>query len=286
VAAGAVAFGVQVFWRDAAPVTFRESPVIPSRPEFFDSFLDADALLDAEKDVPADKIENRIRAVVVPHHLLAAKLIAHTLRMASGRPIRRVVIIGPNHDDLGGAALITADATWSTPYGDVRSDPEGVTSVIASTGAVRDAAVFVTEHSIGAIVPFVKKIFPEATIIPLVAASKAHRPEAESLAAWISGQSEDTLIVFSTDFSHYLTEPVARLRDAETLAAMENGDIDTILSWRSQHLDAPAVLATALLSSQKNGWNTSILDHANANDFLQVKAASITTYFTILMRGG
>ncbi len=265
------------------PIAGREMHVIPSRPEFYDPEINIKALQKAEIEIPPEAVRSGIRAVVVPHHLLAASLIARTLRTASGRPIDEVVIIGPNHADAGGAALITADAAWTTPGGTVETSPEAVASLVAATGASRNAAAFDAEHSVGAIVPFVEAIFPEARIVPVMAASSARRSEAEALAAWIAARGEGTLVVFSIDFSHYLPEPEALRRDAETRAAIERGDVERLLGYSSEHLDAPAVMAAALLSAREAVWAVRIEDHATANDFLEIKASSITTYFTLLI---
>lgn len=261
----------------ALPEAAPPAAVIPTRPEFYDAAYTEPAWRQVSEEP-----RSGIRAMVVPHHLLAARLIARPLRSVSDRHISTVVIIGPNHDDLGGVPVITAEAEWEVPGGRVGTDPEAVAGLVAATGARRDAKVFLAEHSVGAVVPFVARAFPQARLVPVIVASTAVRSDAETLAAWIAGLGEETLVVFSIDFSHYLTEPDALRRDAETRAAILRGDVDTVLTYDSAHLDAAPVLATALLAARRLGWRTEFLDHATANDFLEIKSGSISTYFSML----
>ncbi|MGH2727409.1 MAG: AmmeMemoRadiSam system protein B, partial [Actinomycetota bacterium] len=71
-----------------------------------------------------------IRGMIVPHHWLAADLIAGAFRnLAAGSVARRVILIGPNHIGAGGAAYTTSRLPWQTPFGVVRPDIDAIEQI-------------------------------------------------------------------------------------------------------------------------------------------------------------
>lgn len=256
---------------------------VPTRPEFFDARTFAAALEHAERSVPEAAVRGDVAAFVAPHHLLAAPLIAELFRTASGRAADTVYLVGPNHRDLGAERLATARLRWETMFGEVATADDRVAELAAGLGIGEFAVPYEAEHSVGALVPFVDHYFPGAKIVPVVVSSTATRQDVERLAVWLAAQVSDrSLMVFSIDFSHYLREEEAALRDAETRAYIERRDIAAILPLTSDHLDSPGSLAAALLLAEAEGFGTSISNHANANDFLANDTEATTSYFGVL----
>ncbi|MGH8507490.1 MAG: AmmeMemoRadiSam system protein B [Gammaproteobacteria bacterium] len=140
--------------------------------------------------------------------------------------IRRVVLLGPGHRvHVPGLALPSAQG-FATPLGEVALD----------SGAIRKLAVFPQvsvmdrahslEHSLEVQIPFLQMVLEQFTIVPLVVGGAA--PEDVSAVIEALWEGAETLIVVSSDLSHYHDYETAREIDRATAAAIVKGT--TLLS--------------------------------------------------------
>lgn len=231
------------------------------------------------KDVEAQK---DVRAIIVPHHLLASEYIAGMIKRSVGRPIDNVIIIGPNHWNAGEGVLSSAHAVWETPFGQVQTDEKLVLDFLQSFKLQVNTEVFAKEHSVGAIVPFVKYYIPDAKIVPIVISSYATHRDAEELVEWITQELDDkTLIIVSTDFSHYLSKEVAKKNDIYTKSLIDNQDTKRIALLNNDFDDSPVSLSAIVLLARELGWGTEYLYHGNSFNFMTQKPIETTSYFGI-----
>ncbi|MFH1046689.1 MAG: AmmeMemoRadiSam system protein B [Patescibacteria group bacterium] len=251
--------------------------LIASRPEFFPR-NDFSAAIAAVDDV--DTATN-IRAVLVPHHLPASSLIADALQRAAGRDISTVVIIGPNHEELG-PSVLTTSAAWETPFGRVEADSALISGLADNLLASSNAEGFRAEHSIGAIVPFVRHYVPTARILPLILRYDTG-DEIDALAAWLHANlPAETLIVYSVDFSHYLSENQADRNDEHTKRLLLDNRRAELLHLNSDFIDSPAAVALALRLAELDDSVLTIQQHANSNRFIAQPSSSTTGFFEII----
>jgi MEMO1 family protein len=215
---------------------------------------------------------------------LASSLVADALTRASGDGYTRVVIVGPNHDDRGPDVLSSSAVEYDTPAGVVLPDEEIINYFRTTFFCHADAEVFVNEHSVGAIVPFVAEAFPHAKIIPIIISSRVNDSNAKKLADWLAELPLDTLVIFSVDFSHYKTQGEADVFDKETAAALARRDASKIEGWGNEHIDSPFTIATMIYFADKIGANINVVANKNANDFLPQKVSSTTSYFEIVVK--
>jgi AmmeMemoRadiSam system protein B/AmmeMemoRadiSam system protein A len=189
---------------------------------------DVDALLAAaartQADAPAPK------AIIAPHagYVYSGSVAAAAyarLRKASAT-IRRVVLLGPVHRvPVRGLALPAADA-FETPLGRVAIDPAAVSAIRHLPQVTQSAAVHEQEHSLEVHLPFLQRLLSDFAIVPL-AVGDATREEVAGVLDILWGGPE-TLIVVSSDLSHYLPYEAARRLDTETAAKIVDlrSDID------------------------------------------------------------
>jgi len=172
--------------------------------------------------VPGD--EPPAPAYVVPHAgyrysgPTAARVYAR-LRAHAGT-VRRVLLIGPaHHVPLRGAAVPTV-ACWGTPLGDVRIDLAGARALAAAGHAVADDAPLAPEHSLEVQLPFLQRCLPATVpVLPVVIGQSTVESTVALLVAAGAGDS-GTVLLCSTDLSHYLTHQAALATDRDTLAAV------------------------------------------------------------------
>jgi AmmeMemoRadiSam system protein B len=171
-------------------------------------------------EVPAG--EPLAPAYVVPHAgyrysgSTAAHVYARLLVHAAG--IDRVVLFGPAHKvPLQGCAVPSTDR-WLTPLGEVVIDP--ITRGLAADGhASADDTPHAPEHSLEVQLPFLQRVVPRATVVPVVVGQSTWDDVVLTVAA-VAAEPR-TVTLCSTDLSHYLPDEEARRQDARTAAAIE-----------------------------------------------------------------
>src|SRR2546428_5005647 len=169
------------------------------------------------------------KALIAPHagYVYSGRVAAEafaTLR-ASAQSIARVVLIGPAHFvAVRGIAAPTADA-FETPLGCVPVDRHPLSAIADLPFVIATDAPPAPAHSLEVALPFLQALLPNFAVVPLVIGDAGPRDVAEVLRRLWGGP--ETLIVVSSDLSHYHDYDTARRLDAATAAAIERGD------WRS-----------------------------------------------------
>ena len=140
----------------------------------------------------------------------------------SAHIIRRVVMIGPAHYEyVRGIAAPTVDA-FETPLGRVLVDAEACGEMGGLEILTRDDAPHVPEHALEVELPFLQTVLSSFRVVPLVVGDTAPEDVARLLCQLWGGP--ETLIVVSSDLSHYHSYEIARRLDRATAAAIERGD--------------------------------------------------------------
>jgi len=163
------------------------------------------------------------KAVIVPHAgyiysgAVAAQAYARLLPAAAA--IRRVVLIGPSHRvAFHGVATCSAEC-FETPLGRVRVDRDAVAAALALPGVHTLDAAHSREHSLEVQLPFLQRVLKSFAVVPLVAGQASGDDVARVLESSWGGP--ETLIVVSSDLSHYLPYGEARRMDGRTAAAID-----------------------------------------------------------------
>jgi len=248
---------------------------------FFDDQAFAQALSRAEVADPTPM--PGARAVIVPHHWLAGHLILGSLRdLAASGDYRRIILIGPNHVNAGGGAVITSDLPWQTPFGLVEPDSEAISRLTSNGVALSEPSVLTYEHAVAGIVPAVAYFLPGARVVPLVLRSDLTSADVETLAAALAPLLDgETALIAAVDFSHYLPAQQARQRDRETLEALQSLDSSRILSFSNEHLDSPASIATLMETMRLLGATEfEPRENINSSDLGGPALGPVTSYIT------
>src|SRR5262249_3348937 len=144
-----------------------------------------------------------------------------TLR-ASAQSIARVVLIDPAHFvAVRGIAAPTVDA-FETPLGCLPVDRDALSTIADLPFVIAADAPHAPEHSLEVELPFLQALLPNFAVVPLVIGDAAPQDVAEVLRRLWGGP--ETLIVVSSDLSHYHDYETARRLDAATAAAIERGE--------------------------------------------------------------
>jgi len=229
-------------------VEAREDIVIhsanPNNKEFYDEAYNDKSI---EKTIfPSEKVFGG----VVPHHLFVKWDIARYFHGLKNENYKTVVIIAPNHFDLGNENIITSEATWVTPYGEILP-ASGVIKKITSDNVVKvSEAPFEKEHSIAGLVSFVKKSFPEARFVPILLKGNTSEEQMQLFIEELQDtiDIENTLVLASVDFSHYQKVAVADFHDDITQSLISSFDTNRVLQTE---VDSPQSLFVLLRYLEK-----------------------------------
>jgi MEMO1 family protein len=168
------------------------------------------------------------KALIAPHAgyvysgSVAAQAFA-TLREGA-QSVKRVVLIGPAHFvPVRGIAAPTVDA-FETPLGRVPVDRHALSDI--ADLVIEADAPHAPEHSLEVELPFLQMLLPSFAVVPLVIGDARAQDVAEVLRRLWGGP--ETLIVISSDLSHYHDYDTARCLDAATAAAIERGDWESL----------------------------------------------------------
>ena len=162
------------------------------------------------------------KALILPHagyvYSGAAAAAACKLLQPLRTRIRRVALFGPAHRVyLDGMSVPSADA-FRTPLGDVALDSKVITALATMPGVCVSELAHRDEHSLEVQLPFLQTVLQEFQLVPVVAGRAASTEVAAVIDAVWGGP--ETLIVVSSDLSHYLDYETARQVDAATCAAI------------------------------------------------------------------
>ncbi len=148
-----------------------------------------------------------------------------------GGRITRVLLLGPAHRyGFRGIAYPSADAL-ETPLGAVPVDQESIAAIRDLPDVQRIDRAFDGEHSLEVHLPFIQRLFPEASVVPLVVGHvDPTRVDAVLQRLW---GGPETLIVISSDLSHFHDHATAHRLDLETSQAIEAADIGRLSGDRA-----------------------------------------------------
>lgn len=254
------------------PVSYRNTYTSPQ--QFMEGIYAADHAITAPQGY-------RISALIIPHHLTATASIASGLRMLQHQSFSKILLLSPDHFSQCPTLLCTGDNVYQTFFGDVRADTGTVMQLQSSPLVSLSPSLFIREHGIFAVVPYIAHYFPGVPVTPLVFSQRVpwKTEQQELLAAVGKAVDSGTLLIVSSDFSHYLTLPQAQKMDEATAEVLFSGDLDGIADLKNaDQSDCPNCLLTlAALAKQRGFYNPSVVMHTNSAELLNDPSATDTT---------
>ena len=166
------------------------------------------------------------KALIVPHAgyrysgIMAAQGYA-TLLPRSHR-IRRAVLLGPNHTAPLRGFAVSSHAGYATPLGVVPVDVETRDALLREGRVQLSDELHAGEHCLEVQLPFLQRLFTDIAVLPILIGQVAPEETASLIAHLWS--DEETVILISSDLSHFLSYDEACALDAEAVAAIERLD--------------------------------------------------------------
>lgn len=204
------------------------------------------------------------KAIIAPHagYIYSGPIAASVyaaLRPARER-VTRVVLLGPTHRVAVRGLALPDTESFATPLGTVDIDRDAVAELKRLPQIVVSGAAHALEHSLEVHLPFLQKVLARFSLVPLAVGQARAEQVAEVLEILWGGP--ETLLVVSSDLSHYLPYAEAQTTD--------RGTCESILKLSTSithHQACGATPVTGLtLAAQRRGLKPALLDLRNSGD--------------------
>ena len=277
-----------------APATAAETPVAPAtavkvrEPAVAGLFYPKDPVelsrliddcLSGARTTPFD---GELKALICPHagYRYSGPVAGSGFRLLAGREFDTVVVMGPSHYASLRAASVTDAAVFRTPLGAVPVSAKAAVLAQSRPFALeprcdvqrpdwwaessRTAPVTDTadtwEHSVEVEIPFLQKTLGNFQLLPVVMGDVDPASAASVLGKIVD---DHTLIVASSDLSHYYSYGKAQELDERCVKAICDLDIDTM---ETQEACGRIPILTLMHLARERGWKACLLDRRNSGD--------------------
>ena len=233
----------------------------------------------------APRLEPEPSILIAPHagYVYSGGVAAHSFKQAQGRDYARVIILGFNHSASYGfdGAAIWAEGAWRTPLGDVPIDADFAQHLLStSTIFSADRSIHLDEHSLEVEVPFIQRVLPGVPIVPISIGRPTlenARAIADALTIGLADHPK-SLVVVSTDLSHYPRYRDANRVDASSLQAVMSLDTLALEAWDEEAMSKRTpnlhttmcgkgpVLVAMMLAVNLGAQQVTLIKYANSGD--------------------
>ena len=238
------------------------------------------------KEVEASHGSTSVSVLIVPHHLAADSFIDAAFQTVSEKidagAVNRVILLSPNHFEVGRDWIIGANRNWETPSGTLDADVRALQKLRGSI-FVGDT-ILDREHGVRNIFPFIKKYFPNAAVAPLALRDGIPNEDVRTFTERLDLLSDThTLLVVSADFSHYLDWNFSQFHDDEAIEVLSRNDLPRV---DTLDVDCSGCLRVAMqYASLRNASNFRLLSRSSSlsmlgSNIVGSETSHITGYFS------
>jgi MEMO1 family protein len=222
--------------------------------------------------------QHKIYGIVSPHagYIYSGAVAANGFYKISSAGFRNVIMAGPNHYGVGSWVAAMKDGTWETPLGDVQVNSQMAEEIGKRSSTLNfDNYAHSRDHSLEVQLPFLQYIKQEFRIVPIVLVSQ-NRDIALDLGNAISqtitemNTFDSTLLLASSDFTHYEPNSEAHRKDGElikTILALDVNRFYTILERLNISACGYGAIATMMVAAKNLGATRGeLLKYATSGD--------------------
>jgi hypothetical protein len=230
--------------------------------------------LDTFLETPQQSEKIQALACLVPH--AGYKYSGHVAGAVFSRieiPAR-IILVGPRHHPRGAAFAILSEGGWQTPLGLAPIDRPLAEQLARACPLLReDSVAHSAEHSLEVQLPFLQRLVPSSTFVPIVIGSVQYE-ELQALgnafATVIRAEPEPILIIASSDMNHYESDAVTRVKDRKALdrilALDSRGLYDTVRNEQISMCGYGAAVAMLTAVRQLGAMHAELVRYATSGE--------------------
>ena len=222
--------------------------------------------------------KKEIVAGITSHHFLAKDLIANFFSGINQNNIKTIYIVGPDHFNrlpIKGKNIFiaTTNTNWQTPYGVQLADKDKIQKILNFPKVSSNYQIFTNEHSIYILIPFIKKVFHQAKIVPIIVRNNLDYKYFYNFGTNLS--SKNSLLIISSDFSHYSTLEQCRQNDTQSISLLSNQNFDQVNKVKCDCTQCISLLY-GFLSNMDTDFE--LIENKNSTDYGEKNLENITSY--------
>lgn len=217
----------------------------------------------------------RVVGLISPHagYPCSALTAAYGYRLLQRFAFKRAVVIAPSHSDyFSGIAVYDGDG-YATPLGVVAVDRQLCDKIVAECSLARAGDIgHRTEHALEVQLPFLQVLYPDGIeLVPLTVGMASAR-ELQAFAGRLGELifPEDTVVIASSDLSHYYPQALAHQKDRRLIELLENYDLPALAKgYDDQSLEACGLGPILILMNYARRFTAAecrILDYRTSGD--------------------
>jgi len=181
------------------------------------------------------EVGGKLRILIAPHAGLnySGNTAAWGFKQLEEKKYSRVIILGASHSTRFDHVAVYDKGTWETPLGDVAIDEDYAGSLIDNVNFIADTKNHKEEHSLEMELIFLQKVLDDFTIVPILVSNPTDELVSVLAQKIAYNFDENTLLVVSSDLSHYPDYETAKLVDrkvVEAVVANNLGDYEKTVS--------------------------------------------------------
>ena len=183
----------------------------------------------------------RVDAIIAPHAglMFSGPIAAWAYKAAARERYDVAMLVGPSHFVYFDGIALYPEGAFATPFGPIAIDAAAARDVARADIVKPLPSAHSREHSIEMHLPFLRRLMPDLPIVPMLMGVQNRRTiEGLGHALAAAASSRRTLLVASTDLSHYYDAGTAARLDAAVLDAVEAFDVDRLLARFESFADA------------------------------------------------
>jgi AmmeMemoRadiSam system protein B len=221
--------------------------------------------LDSFLKKPGKQGLGKIRALVAPHagYAYSGQVAAYAYKQITGVKYSGVIVLAPSHHVSFGGMALTDKTHYRTPLGDIAVSEEARMMEKGSKLVKNIFGVDEEEHSLEIQLPFLQRVLDAFELIPFTIGRMSMSEIDDAAGLIIKHLDEETLIVASTDLSHYYPYNEAVSMDNECVKAVTGLDVSAAQSCEMCGI-IPVLITMSI--AKKLGWKTRFLNYANSGD--------------------
>jgi AmmeMemoRadiSam system protein B/AmmeMemoRadiSam system protein A len=229
-----------------------------------------------------------LKALILPHagYVYSGQTAAYAALAMEGKTYKKIVLMGPDHRVGFQGASVTACSSWDTPLGNVPIHPDSGRLLALKTGRFKTISQSDREeHSLEVIVPFLQVLTPGFQLVPVVLGKNDAEGFAGDLRKVIDMKdAADTLLVVSSDLSHYLPQDRAIAKDGKTVGCILNLDENTLSEAENAACGITPILVLIHMAKEL-GWKPFLIHRTTSYETSGDKD-NVVGYAAIAFYGG
>ena len=215
----------------------------------------------------------KLIAIISPHagYIYSGQIAAYGYKQIQASDIKNVILIGPSHHSTFKGASVYTKGSLKTPLGNVKINERLAEGLLNESADIRfSPEVYKGEHSLEVQLPFLQTVLKDFTIVPVLIGSPSGRTFEHLIQKLTEMLDDKTLLVASTDLSHYHDYHTAKEMDSKIISAVQRlSPKDTIELLRSGKSEmcggVPVIIVTEV--ARRSGANLGVVfKQANSGD--------------------